>query len=311
MGKLNEHDSLAEANLHESKGFSTSLKNGSMVKSERSVSLWEQRFILPAALSRVSSFAAPPTEVDGAIYILDAAMPGVLVADITWQSANIVKYTFEGAPDLADWSVGDYYITVGNGFAFNNGRFVILSKSSIGGVQWVTVTNTLISDASFNEVGSAGTARPTKASWDGCDQGEWVRYSVVDLKWNYITPVAGMLVYIIDSGTWFTFTGDATTSAGSQTNITAHAGGGQAAAYQLTKKRNKVTVVATEADSIKAPDAFVDNEFILINAANNALDLFPQTGQNFWNQAVNIAFALQGLTMVRFYCFVKNEWEQI
>lgn len=307
---LNEHKNIDEANLHESKGFSVSLNNGSMVRGERGLSVWDQRMILPAALSLVSSMSAPPTENNGDIYIINAVNGNLDVNTILWQSGSTIRYTLNGAHDLSALTIDDYLKVTTAGNSLNNGRFVITNFSDPD--NWIEVTNTARTSAAEDEgAGSPAVGQVTKSNWDGCGQGEWVRYNTADAKWYYIEPLVGMLCYIIDSGTWYTFSGGTTSSAGSQTGITAFAGGGQGSAYQLTKKKNKVTTVATTGDSVKAPDAFVDNEFMVINAGANDMDLFPKTGQNFWNQAANVAFIVVSGGMVKWYCFTAGEWEQI
>ena len=310
MGAANEHNVLTDPNLHESKGFAAALNNGAMVKSERAVSAWEPRPVLPAALSIVPALTAPPTEVDGDIYVLNNSGTILDITNITQQAGTtLVKYDIAAPPEVGTIP-GDYMIAKGCTFALNNGRFVIDSIDAGG--SWIKVTNAERNSATEDEVASPGTANTTTVEWDGADRGEWVRFSSVDAKWNFIAPVAGTLVYIKDSGTWFTFTGSTTDAAGSETNIIAFAGGGQASAYQLKKKFNKCITVATALDSIKALDAFVGNEFMLINAAAvNELNLYPKTGQNFNGQAADAPFEMQAGTIVRWYCFVNGEWEQI
>lgn len=73
----------------------------------------------------------------------------------------------------------------------------------------------------------------------------------------------------------------------SQTNITAHAGGGQASAFQLTKSYNVVTVVASAGDSVKLPASGAGAEITVVNIGSNALAVFPQTGDQIDGGAVN------------------------
>ena len=74
--------------------------------------------------------------------------------------------------------------------------------------------------------------------------------------------------------------------------ITAYAGGGQANAYQLTKLVNGVTTVATGGDSVKCPAIAAGRFFAIVNAGANSLDLFPQSGEQIYGQAVDAAQAI-------------------
>jgi hypothetical protein len=62
-------------------------------------------------------------------------------------------------------------------------------------------------------------------------------------------------------------------------NLTARAGGGQANATQLTACLNRVTVVATAADSVQLPQAVGGQAITVINAGGgNSLQMFGQSG---------------------------------
>jgi hypothetical protein len=87
-----------------------------------------------------------------------------------------------------------------------------------------------------------------------------------------------------------------------ETGITAHAGGGQGSAYQLTKRVSAVATVATLADSVKVPAATVGREGYIVNTGNNACDVFPQTGENWVNSAANAAISLPSGYTLNYYC---------
>ena len=61
----------------------------------------------------------------------------------------------------------------------------------------------------------------------------------------------------------------------SETGITAFAGGGQASATQLNSAVNVVSVIATNADSVKLPPAVVGREITVVNSdAAQSLQVF-------------------------------------
>ena len=94
-----------------------------------------------------------------------------------------------------------------------------------------------------------------------------------------------------------------------ETTITAYAGGGQANAIQLISEYNKVTVVATAGDSVKLKAAKAGMRQVIVNADTaEAMDVFPQTGDNFEGLAVNVAVSLTFGASMEAFCFVDDEW---
>lgn len=59
-----------------------------------------------------------------------------------------------------------------------------------------------------------------------------------------------------------------------EVGITAHAGGGQADAYQLTATANRIATVATAADSVKLPLAEAGAKVYVRNAGANSAQVF-------------------------------------
>ncbi|HZU32609.1 MAG TPA: hypothetical protein VFB79_15940 [Candidatus Angelobacter sp.] len=94
-------------------------------------------------------------------------------------------------------------------------------------------------------------------------------------------------------------------------NITAHAGGGQGSATPLTTAYNRVTTVATAADSVllgattngPQPPTVVRND-----AATNSLNVFPSTGDAINNLAANAAFAVPAGKSAIFFCVAAGQW---
>jgi hypothetical protein len=93
------------------------------------------------------------------------------------------------------------------------------------------------------------------------------------------------------------------------TAITAHAGGGQANATELTAHDNEVTTVATSNDSVKLLAATQHLRQTVRNTSANDLDIYPQSGENFNGLAANAPYTLSGGGIVTFVCFTSGEWK--
>lgn len=94
--------------------------------------------------------------------------------------------------------------------------------------------------------------------------------------------------------------------------LTAHAGGGQGSALQLTKAINRVTTVATAADSVKLPAAVPGQSVTVINAAAaNAMNCFPSTGNIINALSANAALSIAANKTVIFTCAVSGTWNTI
>lgn len=94
--------------------------------------------------------------------------------------------------------------------------------------------------------------------------------------------------------------------------ITAFAGGGQASAVVLTASYNRVTTVATAADSVKLPAAKAGSRVYVFNkAAANSLNIFPMTGDAINALGANNAYALAVTKGVQFLCVVDGTWDTL
>src|SRR5262249_51571665 len=82
---------------------------------------------------------------------------------------------------------------------------------------------------------------------------------------------SGAVLWTLDNAGNATAAGTITTgglNTGTAANaLTAHAGGGQGSALALTASINRVTTVATAADSVKLPAALAGQSIVVINAA--------------------------------------------
>lgn len=98
--------------------------------------------------------------------------------------------------------------------------------------------------------------------------------------------------------------------------ITAFAGGGQASAYQLAAAFNRVTVVATAADSVKLPAictaANVGLQVWVSNAdTTDALNVFPPVGDTINLLSANTAISVPNIKSMTFFCVAAGAWQSV
>lgn len=94
--------------------------------------------------------------------------------------------------------------------------------------------------------------------------------------------------------------------------LTAAAGGGQSGALQLSAYANRVTTVATAADSVRLPAALPGAQVVVINAAAaNSMNVFPQTGDAINALAANTALAVAANKTLLAFCAVAGIWNTI
>lgn len=90
--------------------------------------------------------------------------------------------------------------------------------------------------------------------------------------------------------------------------ITAHAGGGQGSATALTAGINRVTTVATAADSVALPAATAGLFVAIVNDAANALQAFGAGTDTINDVATATGVPVAGKTMAVFFCPVAGKW---
>lgn len=200
----NAHANLPDDQLHVAKGFSDSSKGGTVFKNQAGEQVFTPLMILPNAIDHVNSLAAPPTEVDGDVYLLDTTGGTLEIASIAWQSGNTVRYNFSGTPDLSVYTVGDYVYFSGNANAENNGSFAITAINN--GSDYFEITNSAISSAAKDEASTPGQAKVTKANWDGCQQNSWVKFN--GSTWQEIVPTEGASCFLTTPQKNHTFLND-------------------------------------------------------------------------------------------------------
>jgi hypothetical protein len=94
-----------------------------------------------------------------------------------------------------------------------------------------------------------------------------------------------------------------------ESGVTAHAGGGQANGYAITKTNTRVTTVATAADSLTLPVAKAGGVYRVFNRGANSLDVYPATGEAINALAANTALAVAAAGQTAFYCMVDGTWD--
>lgn len=91
--------------------------------------------------------------------------------------------------------------------------------------------------------------------------------------------------------------------------ITAHAGGGKASAYQLTKAINKIATVATDGDSVKLPPAIPGTQVWVNNInATHYVDVFPNGTDTINALSTTLAIRLLPEYTIMFDCTVTGNW---
>lgn len=96
---------------------------------------------------------------------------------------------------------------------------------------------------------------------------------------------------------------------GVETAITATAGGSQSTSYQLSKRFNVATVVATAADGVKLPTANPGTEIIIINAGASALQVFTKASASTINGTSGATGVSQAAgTTAAYRCTAPGVW---
>ena len=93
--------------------------------------------------------------------------------------------------------------------------------------------------------------------------------------------------------------------------LTAHAGGGQGSATALVSMLNRVTTVATNADSVILPTGVAGMNIVVINAGANSLNVFPDTGSMINGGSANAAVALAAGKTATFYTTLAGAWHMM
>lgn len=91
--------------------------------------------------------------------------------------------------------------------------------------------------------------------------------------------------------------------------VAARAGGGQANATQLNARINRVTTVATAADSVKLPVSAPGETVTVINAhATNALQVFGTSPDTINGIATGTGVSVPAGKTAEFFCVTAGAW---
>lgn len=94
--------------------------------------------------------------------------------------------------------------------------------------------------------------------------------------------------------------------------ITAHAGGGQGSATPLPAMINRVTTVASAADSVVLPASQPGLQIMVVNAAaTNSMNVFPAGTDSINALSASTAFAVAAGKTCEFYCTNAGQWHSL
>lgn len=93
-----------------------------------------------------------------------------------------------------------------------------------------------------------------------------------------------------------------------QDNVTAHAGGGQALAFQLTGQTARITTVATPGDSVALPPSQAGLEVLVINHGANAMQVFGAGTDTIDDVATAIGVSQMQNSLVIYTCATAGRW---
>lgn len=220
---------------------------------------------------------------------------------------------------------GNFFFNSGDGTGNGDGGFFII-RTGVGGtgsigsglmqVQSGNSTGTQESGAATFKSGSAvngNTGVVTLESGDSTNgnSGDVRVGSGVagSSKGKLLFKIGGVDCHEIDSNSDFgAILNSGAFNKNSYLDVTAFAGGGQASATALINQFNNVTVVATDADSVKLPVAFEGRYCIIKNSSSNILAVFPVTGGTIDGGAANASISIQPGHIVVFQARSSTAW---
>lgn len=91
-------------------------------------------------------------------------------------------------------------------------------------------------------------------------------------------------------------------------NITAHAGGGQSAAFPITTQTARITTVATAGDSVALPPSTPGLEVLVVNHGANAMQVFGLGSDQIDDQAAASGVSQMANSMVIYTCATVGNW---
>lgn len=93
--------------------------------------------------------------------------------------------------------------------------------------------------------------------------------------------------------------------------ITAHAGGGQGSAVQLTTTVNNITVSATAGDSVLLPEAVAGLRVVVQNYGAASAAVFPATGETIDGGSANASINLPSGARIEFIATTTSNWTTV
>lgn len=95
-----------------------------------------------------------------------------------------------------------------------------------------------------------------------------------------------------------------------QDNITATAGGGQAAAFQINSQTARVATVATAGDSVQLPPSAPGLELLVINHGANSMQVFGNlaAGDVIDDQGATVGVSQMSNSLVIYSCATAGKW---
>ena len=205
---LNHHAQMdaANENLHHPKGFLAAPIGGLAWRDADENIAYPQISHFPSVKDQIDGLSAPPTEVDGDIYLLESASVILDVDTIIFQSGTTVRITFNGSPDLSGLVVNDHARIRLSANASNNGTFIITAIDD--GSDFIEITNPERTDDTDDEASdSPATTTTTHRDFDAVGDTDWVKYFAGEDKWFGITPNVGVSTYNETTGIIETFGG--------------------------------------------------------------------------------------------------------
>ncbi len=94
-------------------------------------------------------------------------------------------------------------------------------------------------------------------------------------------------------------------------NLTAHAGGGQANALPLTALMNRVTTVASAADSVLLPPSVAGLTVTVTNASATAMQVFGTSPDTINGVATGTGVSLAAGKTANYCCYTAGAWHQL
>jgi len=97
---------------------------------------------------------------------------------------------------------------------------------------------------------------------------------------------------------------------GGDDGLIAFAGGGQGSATPLTKKVNRIVIVASVGDSVLLPSAVAGMDIMIENSGVNSMDVFPRVGQIIAGLGLNNPLAVGAGIAVIIASPINSGWIQ-